>query len=194
MNKPLFYFFDPLCGWCYGALPKLQKIAENRPLVLLPTGLFADSGRTMNAEFADYAWQNDQRIAQLTGQPFSQAYREQVLQRATAFDSKNLITALTAVQQTAPEQELTALTALQRARYVDGKDNTQWTVIRDILRDLGLTAAVDLLDSPSLAAQTAERIRQARQLFQQLGLQGVPNLLEQSENGWRKVPSEQLFG
>jgi len=50
----LTYLFDPLRGWCYGARP-------------------------MDANFAAYAWANDQRIAQMTGLPFSPAYRDGVL-------------------------------------------------------------------------------------------------------------------
>ena len=46
---------------------------------LRPTGLFSDPGRVMTPEFADYAWKTDQRIAELTGQTFAEAYRRQVL-------------------------------------------------------------------------------------------------------------------
>jgi hypothetical protein len=35
----------------------------------------------MDAHFAEFAWQNDQRIARLTGQIFSEAYRKNVLGR-----------------------------------------------------------------------------------------------------------------
>ncbi|MFC7551706.1 hypothetical protein ACFQU7_04410 [Pseudoroseomonas wenyumeiae] len=42
----------------------------------------------MTPDFAEYAWKNDQRIAQLTGQVFSEAYREKVLGNpAGRFDS-----------------------------------------------------------------------------------------------------------
>lgn len=44
-------------------------------LELAPTGLFAGGGRTMDAAFADYAWSNDLRIAKLTGQRFTEAWR-----------------------------------------------------------------------------------------------------------------------
>ena len=68
------YLFDPLCGWCYGAGPALERLGQlgDVTLELMPTGLFAGEGaRAMDAQFAAYAWQNDERIARLTGQPFS---------------------------------------------------------------------------------------------------------------------------
>ncbi|MDG6829004.1 hypothetical protein [Glaesserella parasuis] len=58
----IYYLFDPLCGWCYGASATLQKLNEIYPLALVPTGLFYQSGRKMDADFARYAWDNDQRL------------------------------------------------------------------------------------------------------------------------------------
>ncbi|MDO9698964.1 hypothetical protein ACI3PS_05200, partial [Glaesserella parasuis] len=58
----IYYLFDPLCGWCYGASATLQKLNEIYPLALAPTGLFYQSGRKMDADFARYAWDNDQRL------------------------------------------------------------------------------------------------------------------------------------
>ena len=52
------YLFDPLCGWCYGAGPALEKLAglDNVRLTLAPTGLFAGQGaRAMDQHFAAYA-------------------------------------------------------------------------------------------------------------------------------------------
>ena len=64
---------DPLCGWCWGAAPAVAKLAENpaTPVELVASGLFIGD-REMTAEFAEYAWKNDQRIRDITGQTFSQ--------------------------------------------------------------------------------------------------------------------------
>ena len=82
-HKPLItYLFDPLCGWCYGASPALRRLAAHPgiSIELAPTGLFSGSGaRPMDSQFAAYAWSNDQRIAELSGQRFSIDYREKVL-------------------------------------------------------------------------------------------------------------------
>ncbi len=52
----------------------------------------------MSASFAEHAWNNDQRISKLTGLVFSETYREQILNRATPFDSFNAVVALAAVR------------------------------------------------------------------------------------------------
>lgn len=183
------YLFDPLCGWCYAAAPALQYLqgVDGVNVVLAPTGLFAGAGaRPMDAQFAAYAWANDQRIQQLTGQPFTQAYRDHILGAANGrFDSGPATLALTAVAQTAPERELDALHALQHARYVEGRDNADPAVIADVLNSLGLQAAAAQLREPDdvLRAALLERVAAARATMQLLGAQGVPQLAVAGQGG-----------
>ena len=78
--RSLIYLYDPLCGWCYAAAPGIARLRQaGVSMALRPTGMFSIPGRVMTADFADYAWQNDQRIAALTQQSFSELYRRQVL-------------------------------------------------------------------------------------------------------------------
>ncbi|TIU69189.1 MAG: DsbA family protein, partial [Mesorhizobium sp.] len=89
-NATLTYLFDPLCGWCYGATPMLDRLEKSGVVLeLLPTGLFSGAGaRPLDAGFAAHAWANDQRIERLSGQVFSQAYVDNVLNvRGTLLDS-----------------------------------------------------------------------------------------------------------
>jgi len=186
MTKTLYYLFDPLCGWCYGATPALSALSEV-PAVhieLLPTGLFAGEGaRPMGSEFAAYAWSNDQRIERLTGQRFTELYRERVLgDRQRLFDSGPATVALTAVSLTAPDRELEALKAIQSARYVDGQDTTSLATLAGVLRGLGLeqvAARVAQPDEDLLVANRA-RISRAQALMREFGAQGVPTLVAES--------------
>ncbi len=176
------YLFDPLCGWCYGASPALQQLGQHKglTLALAPTGLFAGGGRTLDAAFADYAWSNDVRIAKLTGQRFTEAYRQNVLGRhGSRFDSAVATLALTAVCLSEPLRELETLTALQEARYVQGLDTCDVSVVAKLLQDLGLATAANRLvaaDAELLAAN-ATRIHKAQGLMQTFGAQGVPALV-----------------
>lgn len=195
------YLFDPLCGWCYAAAPALKflQTQEGVAVVLAPTGLFAGAGaRPMDAQFATYAWANDQRIQQLTGQPFTQAYRDQILGAAHGrFDSGPATLALTAVAQTAPERELDALHALQHARYVDGRDNADPAVIAEVLRALGLPEAAALALAPDTALRraTAERIATAQATLRAVGARGVPQLVVTGQGGaLRLLSGDALLG
>jgi putative protein-disulfide isomerase len=199
MRTTVTYLFDPLCGWCYGASPVVQQLGQqpNIQLELAPSGLFAGGGRTMDAVFADYAWSNDQRIAKLTGQRFTEDYRQKVLgRRGSRFDSAAATLALTAVSLSEPQRELEALKALQEARYVQGLDTCDVSVVGKLLRDLGLAAAADRLvasDAELLAAYAA-RIQKARGLIQTLGAQGVPALVVSDNKGSRLLSGNALYG
>lgn len=200
-NVTVTYLFDPLCGWCYAAAPALKflQAQEGVEVVLAPTGLFAGAGaRPMDAQFAAYAWSNDQRIQQLTGQPFTQAYRDRILGAAEGrFDSGPATLALTAVAHTAPERELDVLHALQRARYVDGSDTGNAQVLADVLTALGLADAAARVVTPDAALHrsVAERVAKAQATLHTVGARGVPQLVVTGQGGaLRLIGGDALLG
>ncbi|QVM93871.1 DsbA family protein [Pseudomonas entomophila] len=188
MSKTLVYLFDPLCGWCYGAGGPLPQVLASTGvhLHLIPTGLFAgDGARAMDDGFAAYAWSNDQRIARLTGQVFSERYRDQVLaDRNQAFDSGPFTLALSAVSLTAPEREFEALKAIQAARYVDGLDVTQLDTLVQVLGKLGLNAAAERIAHPddALLQFNRDRVTEGRAMMRKFSAQGVPTFVLLQEN------------
>lgn len=193
------YLFDPLCGWCYGASAKLEQLAA-RPdmkLQLFPTGLFSGAGgRPMDAGFAAFAWANDQRIGKLSGQLFSEGYRSKVLGDSTgSINSGPATLALTAVSLTAPDREFETLKAIQRARYVEGRDIANSTVLGDILLSLGLAAAAERLaaSDAELLATNQKRIADANAEMRTFGANGVPNLIVGVGGKRRLVAGGALF-
>jgi putative protein-disulfide isomerase len=199
MSTTVTYLLDPLCGWCYGASPVVQRLGQlsGIHLELAPTGLFSDGGHRMDAAFAAYAWSNDQRIAKLTGQPFTEAYRENVLGRlGHPFDSAAMSLALTAVSLTDAPQELATLQAFQEARYVEGLDTANAAVVGELLRRLGLHAAAERMANAdkALLEAHAHRLQKAQGLMQRLGAQGVPALVVHGSTGPRLLASNVLYG
>lgn len=199
MSTNVTYLFDPLCGWCYGASPALQQLAQDPSvsLTLAPTGLFSGGGRTMDAAFAEYAWSNDVRIAKLTGQRFTEAYRANVLGKlGSRIDSTTATLALCAVALTEPARELEALKVLQEARYLQGLDTADVEVVAQLLRGLGLAAAAECLLSPDAALHDAHttRVQAAQRLMRQHRAQGVPALVLHSATGDRLLQGNALYG
>jgi len=194
------YLFDPLCGWCYGASPALERLWRRADvtLQLAPTGLFAgENARPMDASFAAFAWQNDQRIERLTGQVFSPAYQQQVLGATQArFDSTSATLGVVAVGLTEPERELEALQALQQARYIDGLDNALLSVVAEVLSSAGFAFAANRLLAPDAELLDAyeARLTAARREMARFGAQGVPTLVVEDARGSRLLPSSVLFG
>ncbi|CAN7597514.1 DsbA family protein [Bosea sp. LjRoot9] len=196
----LDYLFDPLCGWCYGATPMIATLADHAEIALrlVPTGLFAGPGvRRMDEAFAAYAWSSDQRIAQMTGQSFTEAYRRQVLAVTDQLlDSGPASLTLTAVTRHAPERERETLRAIQEARYVEGQDITSLPVLLGILERLDLPAAAAELANPSdeLLAADEARITEGRTLMAAHRASGVPALIRHDGDETRLLRLDALFG
>jgi putative protein-disulfide isomerase len=199
MRKPIHYLFDPLCGWCYAVAKVVQQLtsAAELDVRILPTGLFSGTGaRPMDDSLASYAWSNDQRIAQLTGQVFSIRYRQLVLgDRGQRFDSGAATLALTAVAQTSPEHEPKALAAIQHARYVDGSDVTDSLLLSALLSSIDLDAAARLLvDAPeTLLLAAEERVARARALMTRFGLQGIPAFIVGAGQDAAVIPTDTIL-
>lgn len=194
MNKTLNYLYDPLCGWCYGVTGAVSTALAGPGITVnfLPTGLFSGAdARAMDDDFASYAWSNDLRIGELTGQSFTHQYRQQVLaDRGQRFDSGPATMALTAVHSTAPGREFDALKAFQRSRYVDGADITSLATLARLLEALGLRDAASMLAHPETAILAQARIDQVRLLMREFGVRGVPSFIAESqEKRWVLNPN-----
>ncbi|WP_394844769.1 DsbA family protein [Pendulispora brunnea] len=202
MHSPvrLTLIYDPLCGWCYGATPSLRRLAQEPGVTmdLAPSGLFAGAGvRPMDDHFAEHAWSNDQRIAALTEQVFSQRYRDYVLaDRSSSLDSGPAVMALTAVRHTAPESELAALEAIQSARYVAGRDVTNYDVLAEILHEIGLGAAAAsvAMREPELLDAAIARMVEGRKLLRSVNAHGVPTLILHEHAALRVISTSLLYG
>ena len=195
--RSLIYLYDPLCGWCYAATPGIARLrAAGVAVVLLPTGLFSDPSRLMTAEFADYAWKNDQHIAAITGQTFTEAYRRQVLGApGTAFDSTAAVLALTAVAMDDPEHEADALKALQEARYIAGRDLTDAETIGAILAETGFSKATAALKArpAALLSANAARLAEGQATMREFGASGVPTLVMVDGSSRRPLDAKSLY-
>ena len=201
MIERVVYLYDPLCGWCYGSGPAIRALAASGACAVdaLPTGLFAgDPHRRIDAGFARHVIEADARIERMSGEPFSDAYRTQVLGDPTMpFDSARATLALHAVARWDPARELDALHSLQRERYVHGRDLADWDVITAALAaTLGDTAAgwQQRIDDTGLPAFAAQRGEAARRWMQSTGARGVPALVQPATGRPRALPGEWLFG
>jgi putative protein-disulfide isomerase len=194
------YLFDPLCGWCYGASAALQQIAAlpHIDLKLAPTGLFSGAGaRPLDSHFASFAWQNDQRIARVSGQIFSEAYKKQILDTADGmFDSGPATLGLVAVGLSEASGEIVALRALQHARYVNGQNTSELSVVAEVLSGAGFKLAAEKLEVPDaeLLAALQTRVQAAQAEMTRFGINGVPALIVGEGQDRHVLGTSALFG
>ncbi len=202
MAATLTYIHDPLCGWCYAAAPLVAAIAGDPvpglDLVLIHRALFTGANAMPNTpDFARYAWSNDQRIAHLTGQPFSAAYRDGVLgDRNQAIDSWHTALAKQAVDRMAPGRAPEFLGLMQHARFVAGADLTDRAVLAGLGAGMGLEAGTlaAMIEAPATAEAAAAERELAAGLLAKAGHNGVPLLLLDEGQGPQAIDHGRFLG
>jgi putative protein-disulfide isomerase len=100
------------------------------------------------------------------------------------------------VSLTEPQREQETLKTLQEARYVQGLDTCDTSVVAKLLRDSGLTAAADRLvaGDAELHQANAARVQRAQGLMHALGAQGVPTLVVKGQEGNLLLSGNVLYG
>lgn len=187
----LHYFFDPFCGWCYGAAPLLHQIkllqndfAEtDTPLQirLHPGGMFSNHNRLqISPQFRAMATSHDARIADITGQIFSDTYKQELLlDTRRILDSTPPSAAIIAAEYVAG-RGLAMLHSLQQAHYISGLDITAETVLLQQAKKLQLDQEV-FNDSLIIAhKQINTVIDDSREKMLRFNLMGFPAFVLES--------------
>lgn len=176
----LHYLHDPLCGWCYGAAPLVAAARRVLPVVAHAGGMMAGGNRQpVTPQLRAFVLPHDQRIAQLSGQPFGEAYRDRLLRDSTAvLDSEPPITAMLAAEQLRPGGGLDLLARLQVAHYQHGQRIADEAVLQQQAVALGLApAAFAAAYAACRGAVTQAHLRDSRALLARVGGQGFPTLV-----------------
>lgn len=200
------YLFDPFCGWCYASASALAALADTwgERLHMMPSGLFTNDGACAVAAIADHAWRNDQRIAQLTGQLFSEVYVRDVLGNPQGvFDSGHVTRALVALGRIDSALESRFLHAVQVARYVAGRDTALphevAAVVARIVAEAGISLdeagfGRSLVSDVELETETQKRILSSNKLMQRLSVSGVPLLVMTVDGVDHLIHGAPLYG
>jgi putative protein-disulfide isomerase len=176
----LHYIYDPLCGWCYGAAPLLQAARAVLPVVAHGGGMMSGSNRqNVSPQLRNFVMPHDRRIAQLTGQPFGDAYFEGLLcDHSALFDSEPPIAAMLAADYVAG-RGLDLLARLQTAHYVEGRRICEAAVLAELAEAIGLerNAFAAAFEQVANDGSTQTHIGESRALLARAGGQGFPTFV-----------------
>ncbi|MDE2420720.1 MAG: DsbA family protein [Gammaproteobacteria bacterium] len=192
----LHYIYDPLCGWCYAAAPLVAAAQQHMHVVAHGGGMMAyDNRKAVTASLRNYVIPHDQRIAQLTGQPFGHDYYEGLLRDHDAvFDSEPPITAILAAEKLA-NKGLDLLSLIQKAHYVEGQRIAELSVLSKLATQIGL--ARDIFEDEyqnQAGAKTRAHILESRQLLQHSGGQGFPTFILERDGLFERINHAQYYG
>jgi putative protein-disulfide isomerase len=195
-DATLHYIHDPFCGWCYGAAPLVKAARAVVTVQAHGGGMMAGARRQqVSAQLRDYVLPHDRRIAQLTGQPFGDAYANGLLRDTTAvFDSEPAIAAVLAAEEVAG-RGLDLLARLQEAHYVEGLRIADEAVLVEQASALGIDArAFTEALRRALASEVQAHIAATRELMARTGAQGFPTFVLETEAGFTRVDAASFLG
>ncbi|MYN19134.1 DsbA family protein [Rugamonas sp. FT107W] len=195
----LHYIYDPMCGWCYGAAPLVEAARGmlGEGLIQAHAGgmMMGAQRRPITPELRRYVNEADQRIADLSGQPFGAAYKSGLLNDTGAvLDSEPPITAILAANQVA-SQGLALLARVQKAHYVEGRRVAERQVLSDLAADIGIDRAGFESAYDGLAGQaTRDHVIATRALMDRLGATGFPSLAIERDGAFTRVELAPYLG
>jgi putative protein-disulfide isomerase len=78
----LLYFFDPLCGWCYGFSPVIKQIAEegkdSLEVEAITGGMMTGEREGPLGQFSSYILGAIPRVEEFTGVKFGEGYKKMI--------------------------------------------------------------------------------------------------------------------
>lgn len=192
----LHYIYDPLCGWCYGAAPLVKAAREVIAVRPHAGGMMAGARRqAVTPQLREYVKPHDARIAQLSGQRFGEGYLDGLLRDTGAvFDSEPPTAAMLAAEAVAG-RGLDMLAQLQIAHYVEGRRIAERAVLIEVAATLGLDSAAfaEALDR-HLGEAVQAHIQETRALMAQVGAQGFPSFVLETESRFQSVDAARYLG
>lgn len=187
----LHYIYDPLCGWCYGAAP-LAQAAHAIPgvnVMLHGGGMMTGSNRRqVTPQWHDYVLPHDQRIAELTGQPFGRPYFDKLLRdTSVVLDSAPPTAAVIAAERMA-NKGYEMLHHVQRAHYEQGRKIADATVLAQCATEIGLAPLAFANEYAFVIADGLEQhFRESRALLANVGGHGFPTFVLETADGNREI-------
>ncbi len=171
------YVGDPMCSWCWGIAPNLQRLAEHcrdsgLAFRVVVGGLRPGGGDAWTGQFKRFLEHHWREIGKLTGQPFGY----ELLERdAFDYDTEPACRAVVAARPQAGAAELDFFYAVQRKFYVDNEDPKDVDFYRDICAalELDFDRFRERFESDEVRAETLAEF----QLNRSWGVTGYPTVL-----------------
>lgn len=184
--KTLHYIYDPLCGWCYGIAPFIQAAHKQGVTIALHGGgmITGSQRRPADDSMREMIRNHNQRITQLTGQPFTDAFYTLLKNQEWVMDSVPPIAAILSAQAQSGKG-IDMLEACQKAYYQDGLP-----LNRDTLRRLADKLGISNIQSDN----TEQHINESRQLFVHNPTGGFPTLLLEEDGAFQHIPNQAVLG
>ncbi|RED93647.1 DsbA family protein [Marinoscillum furvescens] len=179
MKGQILYFFDPLCGWCYGFGQTMEDFYHQHKaqhdFEAIAGGMVTNERIAPYHTMADYITGVKPQLEQTTGQPISDAYEKNLLHSKILMDSVPPSKALVVYKKLQAEGSIAFAHALQRMHFSEGKDYNDLGNYVQLAEDFELDGEEFL--ALMQAEATADAVSQEFAWTQQVGIQGFPTVV-----------------
>jgi len=175
-RKQLVYIADPMCSWCWGFAPVMDRLgalaAGRADLRVIMGGLRPYTTATMDDAMRAYIRNHWQHVHERTGQPFNEAFFDR---SDFVYDTEPACRAVVTARGFDRARTLAMLHALHRAFYAGNRDITASGTVQELAGELGFQPATfgEEFESDAVRAATNNDFQIARQT----GATGFPTLL-----------------
>ena len=174
------YIMDPMCAWCYGFQPELEKFLDNHPSIevdWIMGGLAPDTKQPMNENLKQtisFYWYEIENKTQVT---FNHDYwKLNTPYRSTYLACRAVISAENLVVKSAQKM----VKAIQSAYYLEAKNPSLEETLIGCAGSIGLdeTLFLDVLHSE----ETEQKFQQHLNMTRSLQVSGYPALMYVDSN------------
>ncbi|MEJ2115419.1 MAG: DsbA family protein [Gammaproteobacteria bacterium] len=171
----LVYFANPMCSWCWGFAPVIQKIkeskfVENISLILTPFRI--DTTQPMDDELRNYILGQWHKVHQTTSQPFDFSF---AMPAGFIYNTRLVCLAIKSFKKQIPELEFKYLHALQQAYYTENLDLTNQEMLINIANSFSVDNELFIRDLNN--KNITEELEEDFSFCQHLNVQSYPTLM-----------------
>lgn len=176
----IIYVGDPMCSWCYGFAPVLDRLARAHArdfdLIVVVGGLRPGTVEPMDARMREFLEHHWDEVARRSGQPFC---KDLLARPDFVYDTEPACRAVVTARMLAPEKTFAFFSAVQHAFYADNRDTGQLQTYLDLCGGLGIDARAfgEVFEGEEAYRLTQEDF----QLTQDMGVRGFPTVLSERE-------------
>ena len=192
MPTTLYYVHDPMCSWCWGFRPTLDRLLTELPgqigVKRLLGGLAPDSDEPMPTEMRGFLQQTWKKIAErIPGTEFNDDFWTRCKPRRSTYPACR---AVIAARRQDPQLDREMTRAIQRAYYLEARNPSDRETLIALAQEIGANAEAfaPLLDAPETQAELEREMETGRAM----GASSFPSLvLDTNGSRWR-VPVDYL--
>lgn len=182
----LLYGFDPLCGWCYGIVPAMRRVAEEHPDVpvrLVMAGLVSGERVGPYAAMESYIRGAAGHLREVTGRAPGEAFFRLIASPGVEGNSGPPSVAIAHAAGFAPDRAMEFAHRVIEAHFEEGADLNDPATYGPLLRDAGVEAPLPDIHDPRLAEAVWETGRR-------IGIRSFPTLAVVKGGQARVLPPE----